>query len=859
MTEPHPIRRPDLLVIVNNHFDLAWRRCFERKITHRGATFVSYADLQEYYILDNLDLASELPAYKFEIECAAVAEKFLERHPDRLGELRRLSQEGRLYIPGAGNNIIDSNLVHGESIVRNFVSGILWVEGTLGQRTRMGYRADAFGNSAQLPQILRGCGLHWVAGLFYVQPEGRYWRGLDGSVVLHSGIPVVGSAGGTMKYAPCPDCQGNGTREGVVCSCCAGRGIHDRTKHAFPSTLRLDPRMLAEHPCAFIHAGGEELLPDRSLFDLLEDLKTVAQPRFAVREDAFPWLREALAHAGDADESSVSLNPELNPIHTGCYVSRIKTKQNLRRQEYLLLAVDALAAMCAAGGSARPRSERADAWKRLFFTMFHDAVTGTHVDAAYREIEDAWRFIDSAAGGVFDDMIGGMVREGTRSHSILNLTGSRGSSCVRIPLPPTYTGATVSSDEPGKVRLVGLEGEEASRSALVLVRDMEPYSSLPVFVENGPAPGGCRTTGIDPVIQNGRFRIVADEHGLLSIYDKRQQREIAVARGCRPAEFVLEHDEGSPWATLSPDRKRTYLAESTTLTRTTKSDGLERLSFGVVPDSKCGYVARGLHIDYEVTLVEGLDRVEFRAVVSWDTYNHRLRVAMPVPIRGRHLYEIPYGVLERRPYEPTYGWSSANGDWPAVNWAGVADGRGLIALLNRGLPSYCMEEFGEDGTVIYLSVLRSPSLPTYLHEPCYYSMTDWDGMRDTGCHVLEYALSCHDGESACADAVRAAEVYNAGLRIVPGEVAFPPVPRVLSRNVRIGSMKPAENGDAVIVRLVEMEGTPTAVDVHLPAYVKNVLKTNLLERDGQERKVTDGRVRIELRGFEIATLRLELG
>ena len=127
-------RKPILFVLTNNHFDPTWRRCWDRRFTFNGGTFASYADIEEWYLLDNLEFARKHREYKFEAESTVVVRKFLERHPARLAELQRLAAEGRFAVSGAGDNIIDVNMVLGESIVRNFLLGLLWVEEHLGRR-----------------------------------------------------------------------------------------------------------------------------------------------------------------------------------------------------------------------------------------------------------------------------------------------------------------------------------------------------------------------------------------------------------------------------------------------------------------------------------------------------------------------------------------------------------------------------------------------------------------------------------------------------------------------------------------------------------------------------------------------------
>ena len=177
-------------------------------------------------MLDNIALAEKNPGYKFEAESTQVVRKFLERCPEKLPVLQQLAREGRFAVTGGGEAIIDANMVTGESLIRNYVDGLLWVEETFGQKTRMAVRNDAFGNSAQLPQILRGVEIAWVTGMSYSPAGGIYWKGLDGSVVMHRTIPTVAQGGGVIKYPPCPACSGEGILNGIDCpTCCWARDL----------------------------------------------------------------------------------------------------------------------------------------------------------------------------------------------------------------------------------------------------------------------------------------------------------------------------------------------------------------------------------------------------------------------------------------------------------------------------------------------------------------------------------------------------------------------------------------------------------------------------------------------------------
>jgi alpha-mannosidase len=224
---------------------------------------------------------------------------------------------------------------------------------------------------------------------------------------------------------------------------------------------------------------------------------------------------------------------------------------------------------------------------------------------------------------------------------------------------------------------------------------------------------------------------------------------------------------------------------------------------------------------------------------------------------GKHFYGIPYGLLERQPYQPWFGWTGANGDWPALNWAGVQSEALSVAVFNKGTPSYRIEHTAAGGDIIFVTPLRSPAVPTYLHEPEFYSMTAYDGMRDEGHHQFELAVVAYEDSFATCPVSADADGFNAGFLTAKGQAVFPALPRVRAHHVRVGCVKWAEAGDALILRLVEVCGQPGEAVVELPVAVSRAVQVNLLERQGQPLEVVNGKASIHLRAWEIATLRLE--
>jgi alpha-mannosidase len=99
--------------------------------------------------------------------------------------------------------------------------------------------------------------------------------------------------------------------------------------------------------------------------------------------------------------------------------------------------------------------------------------------------------------------------------------------------------------------------------------------------------------------------------------------------------------------------------------------------------------------------------------------------------------------------------------------------------------------------------------------------------------------------------------YNAGLLAVAGQAKLPVLPRVQSEHVRLAAVKCAEDGrQALILRFVEFRGQAGSALLQLPGSFRSAAKVNLLERGGEILPISDGKVLMKVRAWEIATLRL---
>ncbi len=131
----------------------------------------SYTEIEEYVIEGWLKLSGQ--GLTFSEGQTAVWRNYLRRNPKRLKTLQRLAQSGKLNVMQAGEVVQDSNLPAAEGLIRNFLQAQpLYRElaGACHPALKIAWLEDAFGNSANYPQLLLDMGCEVVCSMAYRQP-----------------------------------------------------------------------------------------------------------------------------------------------------------------------------------------------------------------------------------------------------------------------------------------------------------------------------------------------------------------------------------------------------------------------------------------------------------------------------------------------------------------------------------------------------------------------------------------------------------------------------------------------------------------------------------------------------------------
>lgn len=844
------------LIRCTHHYDILWRRPFDRDFYYNGKRYISYADVEEMGIDSWLEMA-ERSDLKFDLECVWTLRKYLERNPEKKEQIQKLWDEGRFELLGGGLLIPDTNMPAGETLVRNYVYGFLWSEKEFGHIPEIGCMNDSFGVSAQIPQIYRSCGVKWVTGLSYSYPTKDYWRGLDGSTVYiqQHFVKNARKIGPANYYSPCDACGGQG------CDVCGHTGVN-----AFFMTGELEEISFGEgeYPYNVIKFGDEESLSTPELPQMvLAANKKYDEPKylFFTPKDLIAYHADDITAVDYPDPNRLSPEVEGGPNSSGTLVSRIKAKQRLRGLENQLMPLEKLCALLYLNGAEYPQEELHRLWENAVFAAFHDSVTGTHIDPGYDELMDGF---DKAERNLvaLKEKIQAEYFTCEPAITVFNLTDSPISDVVTVEVPCADPVALY--DEQGRPAVIYRTEKCGDKQIVEFMAEEIPAGGTKVYTwEICAAETAMQETDVKQ-IENEYFVVRSDTHGVYSIYDKEHHAELIDMNKGYANELILENDFGDPWATRELDRKRTRLGMDTVLESVRVSEKYAEMTFsGKFSGNESVWYPR----DYRVMILEwkqtvrlykGVKRVVFKTDIDWDTFDRRIRVSFPTKVHApedRGNYAVPYGVVSRDRYEfSRTGWNNANGDHPAVEWVSTCGDDVNVAIMNRGTPCARIEN-GE----MLVSLLRSPTFPNCLLWPEFYNAPVYDGMRDFGSHSFEYALTDFVGDWKNSDIVCQAELYNRTLLCVNGrsKLALDGI-ELKADSSQISSMKKSENGEGIILRLVEQKGRADTVTLMLPKHCKSVVVTNLMEKDAQALHcIEDGTFAVEMHPFEIKTLKVE--
>ncbi len=811
----------------------------------------------------------EFPDYTM-LQSQASVFNFVEMvDPPLLEQVKKYVQAGRLELTGGMWTEGDMNMSTGEAITRSFLLGQRYFNSRFGKMANIGWLPDNFGHISQMPQILKLGGCDYFYFHRCKPYKGTFWwTGTDNSTVL---------------------CYANDTYNGKITP-----ALKDELKKIAP-----DKHRIIQITGVGDHGGG----PTRAEIEMVHQLNATPGYPAVVFTTAGDFFRKASKEM----DGRPTHKGEMGFIFEGCYTTVADIKAGNRNSENALFSGEFFNTLRWLNGDKYPSAELNDLWQTVTFNQFHDILPGSAINEANKEAISRYSEVLRKTTELRNNAFRKMADE-------VKFRTGIGQPVVAYNLQPKSRKAIVeanvySHQEPATAKFAtwgnyygskNVSPADAGKVPSVLVRDAsgKTYpaqvvwgkstppgftSKVQFVVDNLPA-GGYRTFYVDmtragetsePIPFNNDtfetdfFRIKFDMKtgGIVSLYDKRFNKEYVKQGGqLNKLRIYLEDRKGGmkSW-TINKIVKE----EDVTDIKSVKvvENGPVRACVETV---KAWGKSRFIERTY---LYKSYPRIGYDMEVHWletgtdTTDSPMLRALFPIAYENPVFNcQVPFDVVERptdlRKTPVSYkqfreDWTRNEGpdgqEVPAQKWVDLTDGVTGIALLNNTKYGHSYHK-GE----LRLTLLRAAGAP--------------DIYPNLGKFNISYALYPHEGDWKNG-VWQEGDDFN-----VPVYAAEPPSLALVKTHstrpeedsfftvdapgVVITGIKQSQEGNELIVRLCEIFGKETTVNVKLPVVINNARRLNLIElplESANKPVVSGNSVQVRIKPNEIVTLGLAAG
>jgi alpha-mannosidase len=503
---------------------------------------------------------------------------------------------------------------------------------------------------------------------------------------------------------------------------------------------------------------------------------------------------DALEH--DVDDLPVFVGELYLEFHRGTYTSQAAIKRGNRRCEGALHDAEFLvAAASALADRAYPHDKLTYLWRLLALNQFHDILPGSSIAEVCAEARDQLSEVEREAGTLCDAAVDALLPGDSSEPTPINTIHA---ARAEVAERPDGSLAFVEAPPYGWGRCV------AAPEPVTVDEHAGGYRLANGTLEADVAPDGTVLS-----LRLGGREALAAPGNVLELYED------------RPIEFdawdvdPFHLETGRPCPGAPAQR-----IGSTDLLRA-------ELAFEHT-------IGRASSLRQTIRLDAGARRIEFHVEVDWRERHRMLKVAFPLLVRAeRATYETAFGFTERPTHFSTPA-DLARYEVPGHRWADLSEHGFGVAVLNDCKYGHS----GHHGT-LRLSLLRAPTSP--------------DPEADQGAHRFAYAVMPHAGDWREARVVDEAARFNAPL--LWGRGGAPRwLARVDDRNLVLQTIKRAEEGDALVLRLYEAHGARGVARVELDLPFTRAERTTLLEDPGEAAKVEGSAIEVPYRPHEIVTL-----
>lgn len=786
---------PKFYAVGNAHIDLAWLWPFAETYRKTARTFAA-----------QLRLLEEYPEYRFIQSQPASYEMCRKYYPELFERIVKAVKDGRWIADGAMWVEPDTNMVSGESLIRQLLYGKKYYQEVFGVDCKVLWLPDTFGYTGALPQILKGFDVRYLVTqkIFWSYNGGEpfpyhyfTWEGMDGSQIT-SFLPT------SYTYKTSPEEANNVWKK---------RG-QMRDLEAFL------------YPFGYGDGGGG---PCRDHIEYVKRYKNL-EGSVCMNMYSPQQFFEDMDKLGGPKNTYVG---ELYfTCHRGTYTSQALMKKNNRQGEFLMHELELWSALASLKGLDYPASELEEMWKTVLLYQFHDVLPGTCIARVYEEAAKTYEGLYEQ-GAKLGRTAFEALTEG-EGYSVFNSLGF-GRKAV-VTLPEEFKDGVLVNGE-----ATAVDVKEGQVKAVVSLPALGAVNLVPSAVHKEGPVACIEKISEGYAFENSKLRAVVNHHGEVISFQLKgvSSKEFAADK---MNHFLLYKDIPRRYDAWDIDAN--YIdQEIEGASHVDRCEIFREKGIEAILRVK-GTIGSSVYTQ-DIVLEADSIRLEFRTEIDWCEQHRLLKVAFPVQIyTDNGINEMQFGYVKRpthrsRPYEKDR-FEVCNHRYSAL-----CDENHGAAVLNDSKYGISM-----NGSALELTLLRAATAP--------------DRFTDRGRHSFTYGFTAWNGSFYDSDVVRQGYELNVKPIVVKGGCQPFSLFSVNKDNIIAESVKLAEDGSGdLILRLYEAKKAETDAELKLDFSAFNMemyeaVSCNMMEQESEKLILRDKAAALNFHPFEIKTIRVKM-
>ena len=793
----------------HTHIDIAWLWDLEQTRHKALRSFSAVCDLMDRY-----------PDYRFMSSQPILYEFVKQDEPELYARIRQRVAEGRWEVEGGMWVEADCNISSGESLARQLLYGQRFFAEEFGKRCRVLWLPDVFGYSAALPQLMKLSGIDYfmttkISWNEYNQmPYDTFlWKGIDGTCVLTHFPPARDYYSGNI-----------------------GEGYHRHSDHYTTYTSVMNPSEIAGGWKRFQQKGLDDHFlvlygygdggggPTDAMLERSRRMR-VPMPLTPVvkQEFARPFFEKLEKRVADHPELPVWSGELYLEFHRGTYTSQARNKRSNRKAELTLREAEL---RCAQTG-ADCRQTLDEVWHDVLTLQFHDILPGSSIRKVYEDSDRMYGKCFELLNGVLERTEKTLLEEAPDTLCVFNDLDFERDDLVffRSDRP---VGSLI--DEQGRICPV----EKLGDSRVAYLHGLAPFAAGNFRLSEESCEAGklhVDRYGFDTPFYRGRFDA---SMRIVSLFDKRSGRELCregqrlnriVCYECKPHNY-------DAWDINIYCKRRHWEIDRVT--------EVEPLGSGTVfAGLRVTWSYMSSVITQEILFYADSPRIDFRTHADWREQTYVVKAHFPLDIFHNSIQcDIQYGNVSR-PTCTNTSWDAARFEICAHKWVDLSEPDYGVALLND-----CKYGHGASDEEISLTLIKTSHYP--------------DEAADIGEHSFSYALFPHLGGWREGNVISEAYKFNIPAKSVCGAKGknTQPFLRLEGKGAVVETVKPAEDGNGIVVRLYECFGGRRTVKI-IPGFAFELVDVvNILEEPSESIPVSDGAAELTLRPYQILSIKI---